>query len=250
MAASARDKSFTPRSNLNTVFVRGLPSTVTRAELTTLFGDIGPVKKASVIRSKDDNSKNVGKGFGFVKFSTEADAKEAAKKMDGVEVERGGSKYFLNVAIASDEVGKKEKNKREKSKGEKGDKNGGNTVSLMSADSTVISSDKSPQERAREAAEFEILAKKKRSSKVIIRNLSFYAKESHIRSVMSAFGEIAEINLPMVTVSPNSGEAVGKPSPKTQHRGFAFVTFASVGGANKAIAASGVEGGLKSRDGR
>ena len=44
----------------------------------------------------------------------------------------------------------------------------------------------------------------KKTNRVIIRNLSFYAKESHVRSTLGSFGEIVEFTLPTV-----SGDSVG-----------------------------------------
>jgi nucleolar protein 4 len=99
-------------------------------------------------------------------------------------------------------------------------------------------------------------SKRKRTSRVIIRNLSFHATERHVRSAMEAsFGPVASIDLPTVPVLPsedvdNKKDDGGKgkqrrPLVLPRHRGFAFVTFASAADARKAVAGSSGEGGAE-----
>ena len=63
----------------------------------------------------------------------------------------------------------------------------------------------------------------KRDSRLILRNLSFYAKEAHIRKALQPFGKIVEVHIPAV--------------PGATHRGFAFVTFASASQAQACLQA-------------
>ena len=80
----------------------------------------------------------------------------------------------------------------------------------------------------------EILAlqAKKRTSRVIIRNLSFYATEHNIRQVMEKFGEVVDINLPLVPFQKDDSYQGKK---RQQHRGFAFVTFAKQTSAQNSV---------------
>ena len=251
------------RSNDNTIFVRGLPTDVVRHELEELFSDIGPVKKCSVIKSKapqdtTSSSSNSCLGFGFVKFTSPGDAEMAVKRLNKVTTERGGQSFTLQVELASAAKGQKEKETRAKSKSKSepaaaAATTGTATTTTATTTTTTTTSNepKSQKELAAAAALYEQNSKKKRTSKVIIRNLSFYAKESHIRASMAVFGEIAEVNLPTVKIDDEAhanANAKTKPSPaqaSLQHRGFAFVTFEKASSATKAIAASGKEEGLK-----
>jgi nucleolar protein 4 len=53
--------------------VRGLPSTATSSDLTTLFSGLAPVQHAFVVAKKSDGGTQ-GEGFGFVTFSEKTDA--------------------------------------------------------------------------------------------------------------------------------------------------------------------------------
>eukprot|EP00520_Triparma_pacifica_P013931 CAMPEP_0118659988 /NCGR_PEP_ID=MMETSP0785-20121206/15414_1 /TAXON_ID=91992 /ORGANISM="Bolidomonas pacifica, Strain CCMP 1866" /LENGTH=194 /DNA_ID=CAMNT_0006553147 /DNA_START=64 /DNA_END=645 /DNA_ORIENTATION=- len=186
-------------NDANTVFVRGLPTDVVRVELEELFSGIGPVKKCSVIRgTASGDSNKVGLGFGFVRFTTPSDARIAAKEMNGIVTERGGRKWKLMVEVADES----------KKGGDKGRKRTREEKKKEDSDDDV--------EKGGEEEEIRSL---KKTNRVIIRNLSFYAKESHVRSTLGSFGEIVEFTLPTV-----SGDSVGA-KRKQQHRGFCFATF-------------------------
>lgn len=73
--------------------------------------------------------------------------------------------------------------------------------------------------------------KHKKTARIIIRNLSFYAKESHVRNALERFGSIDEVHLPNVIVEG-----------KKQSRGFGFVTFSDKAAAQQCIKESnGIE---------
>lgn len=92
---------------------------------------------------------------------------------------------------------------------------------------------------------FKAESKHKRTSRVIIRNLSFYANEKHVKSAMEAnFGPVLAVDLPLVPELPNSNESnetsKNKKKSKTEaavprHRGFAFVTFTNANAAKQAV---------------
>ena len=62
------------------LFVKNLPFTSTEDEITTLFGDHGKVR--SVHLPLDPDTKT-GRGFGFVEYDNEQDAKVARDQLDG-----------------------------------------------------------------------------------------------------------------------------------------------------------------------
>lgn len=68
-----------------TVFVRNLPLDMLHPELEALFGDVGPVKSASVIFHKKapGDGGQQSRGFGFVSFAVPQDAVESIKKLHG-----------------------------------------------------------------------------------------------------------------------------------------------------------------------
>lgn len=76
----------------NKLFVGSLPWSVTSDQLRELFAQYGEITEAMVISDRDTGR---SKGFGFVTFANEEDAKKALE-MDGKEVE--GRTIVVNVA--------------------------------------------------------------------------------------------------------------------------------------------------------
>lgn len=74
------DRKADPR----TVFVRGVDSSVTDAQLQELFSDVGPVKKAFLVRKGGKDGAH--RGFGFVQFAVAEDAARAAAELHGAEL--------------------------------------------------------------------------------------------------------------------------------------------------------------------
>lgn len=66
------------------LFVAGLPFDVDDQELQEMFELYGTVSSAKVILDRDTRK---SRGFGFVEFSGEAEAKEAIKALDGATLE-------------------------------------------------------------------------------------------------------------------------------------------------------------------
>jgi nucleolar protein 4 len=204
----------------NTVFFRYTPAdiSITRKTFESLFSDVGPVKKCSLIRqrrSETENNQREAKGYGFCKFTNQEDAVSAANSLNETDMDwEYGRKIKVWVELAD------EANKNKKKEEKVATKN-------IVPEGTPAESD------AMETTD-EILAlqSKKRTSRVILRNLSFYATEHNIRQVMEQkFGEVVDINLPMVP-TPNAPTGQRK---RMQHRGFAFVTFANQNSAHKAV---------------
>lgn len=65
------------------LFVGGLPFATTSEELEKLFADAGTVESANVIT---DRMTGRSRGFGFVEMSSDEEAKEAIKKLNGNKV--------------------------------------------------------------------------------------------------------------------------------------------------------------------
>lgn len=75
------------------LFVANLPWSVNNEGLKDMFSKFGEVMEAEVI---SDRTSGRSKGFGFVTFQNEEDAKKAIEEMNGKEVE--GRKIVVNVA--------------------------------------------------------------------------------------------------------------------------------------------------------
>ncbi|UZJ51022.1 hypothetical protein CBS101457_000342 [Exobasidium rhododendri] len=63
-----------------TLFVSSLPFTATSTDLSTLFSDIGPLKRAFVVTDKESGK---SKGVGYVTFAILEDAERAEREMQG-----------------------------------------------------------------------------------------------------------------------------------------------------------------------
>ena len=201
-------KSSSTKSTDNTVFIRFTPpsSEVNRWHLEELFSQVGPIKKCSVIASKEGG----GLGYGFVKFVSPEDAQDAAKKYNEEFLHVGDNKYRLKVSLASAQNQTNKERKSEKNM------NKPRVVEPEKTKQPVVKEQPVVQEQQQPApaidAEVELMSKRKRTSRVIIRNLSFYADEKHIKAVLEKeFGPIVELTLPRVN--------------DTLHRGFCFCTF-------------------------
>lgn len=80
----------------DTVFVRNIADGVNVAELSEIFGDIGPVKHCFIVVEKEGPNKGKSKHFGFVQFALEDDAKDAIQQLNGKVV--GGKSLILEAA--------------------------------------------------------------------------------------------------------------------------------------------------------
>lgn len=92
------------------LFVRSLSYNSTEASLEELFASVGKVVSVKIIIDRDTNR---SKGFGFVEMSTDEEAQEAIKQLDGKELD--------GRAIAVSEARPREDNRERRSFG------GGNT---------------------------------------------------------------------------------------------------------------------------
>eukprot|EP00577_Skeletonema_sp_RCC1716_P000244 CAMPEP_0113417860 /NCGR_PEP_ID=MMETSP0013_2-20120614/25883_1 /TAXON_ID=2843 ORGANISM="Skeletonema costatum, Strain 1716" /NCGR_SAMPLE_ID=MMETSP0013_2 /ASSEMBLY_ACC=CAM_ASM_000158 /LENGTH=869 /DNA_ID=CAMNT_0000305027 /DNA_START=108 /DNA_END=2717 /DNA_ORIENTATION=+ /assembly_acc=CAM_ASM_000158 len=243
-----KKKASAKAADPRTLFVKFHPpsAVITRQHLSDHFSNYGPINRASVIRQKQpkqsyeqdedgDEKPNMdrgSRGFGFVRFVHEDDAKAAAEaiakksggKKSGEVMVVDGVTYKLHAERAVDATSSSKKEKEESSSKKEKEEVVAEDVPAADASSSKM-----------DPAAFKAEAKRKRTSRVIIRNLSFYANEKHIKSTMeSTFGPVAEVNLPLVPSLPNEAQN-SKKSNVPRHRGFAFVTFASAASAKKAV---------------
>jgi cold-inducible RNA-binding protein len=75
------------------LFVGGLPYTTTDEELNELFAAHGTVLSAKVIMDRDSGR---SKGFGFVEYENDAEAKAAVDALNNTDL--GGRKIVVNEA--------------------------------------------------------------------------------------------------------------------------------------------------------
>lgn len=186
-----------PKSTENTVFVRFVPTPthkLRRQQLENIFSEIGPVKKTSWICSAENESK----GYGFVKYLSSDDALAASSSLNNKKLEVEGVEYNILVEVASLD----QRNVEKKPKDHDSD------VPFQ-----VVPSQKSTDDAPN--------GDLKKKCRIILRNLSFYAKEHHIRSVLEKYGEIVDLHLPHVK--------------SNLHVGFCFVTFSCPEAAQRAV---------------
>ncbi len=79
--------------NKKKLYVGNLPYQVTSDELKSMFSEFGEIVDAVVIADRDSGR---SKGFGFVEFSSEEDAKKAVDAMAGKEMDE--RKLVVNFA--------------------------------------------------------------------------------------------------------------------------------------------------------
>jgi len=75
------------------LFVGSLPWAVDDAKLAELFAQAGNVVSAQVVKDRETGR---SRGFGFVEMSTDEEAQNAVKNLNGTDVE--GRKIVVNIA--------------------------------------------------------------------------------------------------------------------------------------------------------
>ncbi|MBI2019373.1 RNA-binding protein [Candidatus Daviesbacteria bacterium] len=79
--------------NNKKLFVGSLPWAIDDAGLAQLFAQAGNVVSAQVVKDRETGR---SRGFGFVEMSTEEEAQNAVKNLNGTDVE--GRKIVVNIA--------------------------------------------------------------------------------------------------------------------------------------------------------
>ena len=218
------------KQDASTIFVRQIPSGASRTLLEDFFSQYGPVKKCSIIKPKDEAERKCL--YGFVKYSNERDALSAMKQLRESrkkKTEQTTDDIFANLVVELADY--KKVDKKKDSKAEKlrspGDDNENITKNICLNHKKPVPSESSAK-----------LSIQKRSSRVIVRNLSFRASIDHVKKALSQFGPIVEVHIPTVDVSLIEDHVSAGMKNKKQHRGFAFVTFGDDVGAKQSIIAS------------
>ncbi|XP_023259661.1 RNA-binding protein 28 isoform X1 [Seriola lalandi dorsalis] len=142
-----------------TIFVRSLPAAASNQRLEEIFSEIGPIKQCFVVREKGTET---CRGFGYVTYSMEEDAKRALKEVK----EYDGQRVFLSVA--------KKKIRDKKKTGPE--------------EPTAA-----PKEKEQKPKGF----RNKQKSRLIIRNLSFKCSEDDLKEEFAKFGTVLEAKIPL-----------------------------------------------------
>lgn len=167
-----------------TLYAKNLNFATEDASLKMFFASYGPVVGAVIARHKDAKSGEVlSRGYGFVQFLRAKDAQAALKGLQNVQLE--GHNLELKLSNRN------------------GVASGAKSVAALGEKQSCIT--------------------EVPSSKILVRNIPFEAKQKEIEELFKGFGELKSVRLPK--------KAVGK----GKHRGFAFVEFLSKENAKKAF---------------
>lgn len=79
--------------NNKKLFVGSLPWAVDDARLAEIFAQAGNVVSAQVVKDRETGR---SRGFGFVEMSTDEEAQNAVKNLNGADIE--GRKIVVNIA--------------------------------------------------------------------------------------------------------------------------------------------------------
>ncbi|PWN49528.1 hypothetical protein IE53DRAFT_388239 [Violaceomyces palustris] len=79
----------------STLFVSRLPYSATSTDLSTLFSDVGPLKRAFIVT---DPTTKTSKGVGYVAFALPQDAAKALEKLQGMSLDGGKRKMQIQWA--------------------------------------------------------------------------------------------------------------------------------------------------------
>lgn len=256
-----------------TLFVKFFPPSafITRQHLSDHFSNYGPVNRCSVIRqstkgnisrqqtaTEDGNEAAApinldrgSKGYGFVRFVHEDDAKSAADANLKKRSKKNGAGEVMIVE------GVQYKLHAERAVDADNNNNNASTPAASAPTPTPKATTKStntspkevtpskqhtktpPNENTTDDA-YKVESKRKRTSRVIIRNLSFYAEKKHVKSAMEInFGPVSAVDLPLVPDLPSKSNTTAvaheKKNAVPRHRGFAFVTFTNANAAKQAV---------------
>lgn len=158
--------------DMQTLFVRSIPTEVTDEELTNYFSNFAPLKHAVIVKDADKKSR----GFGFVSFAAEDDTKEALSQ---------ARKTKLNGRLLRVDIAKR----RERSK--KGEA-GAEDVKKSERRPNFIGDKNEGDE---EIFDEESLLRGK--PKLIIRNMPWSCRDSNkLVKIFGRFGNVVEATIP------------------------------------------------------
>jgi len=253
-------------SDPNTLFVKFTPPSpyITRHHLSNYFSNWGPVNKCSVIRNKSagggnnkaqeegdggdkqetENQDRGTKGYGFIRFVNVDDAISAAtaiKEQNSSQLKMGmtvdGILYKIHAERAVDAAAVNNNNVQKKERSSKDTDKKKEEINKVTPPPPSNNKSTTPTlTKEEEQTKYKTESKRKRTSRVIIRNLSFYANQSNITQVMEdLFGPVSVVDLPLVPNNNNTTNNNTSRGALTRHRGFAFVTFTNLNAAKMAV---------------
>ena len=229
---SGNNSSKNSQKNIdNTVFVRFVPPSniIRRHHVEDLFSHCGPIKKSSIIHTNtnDGNDRNdtPSSSYGFVKYTTREDAEVASKQLNNRTLTIDGITVTVKVELAKKPITETPStNHMDGSTNSKDvDEKEQQRKRSTSDDNGTMNFNQKARETSTDANSNNDI---KKTNRLIIRNLSFYAKESDIQHALQTFGKIVDIHIPKVVVSKELQPTKTKRKViAPTHRGFAFVTF-------------------------
>ncbi|XP_072712630.1 RNA-binding protein 28 [Ciconia boyciana] len=152
-----------------TVLVRGLPAAATAADLESLFGRFGPLRRCFVVTEKGTKT---CRGFGYVTFSLAEDAQRALREATTL----GGRRLGVTPARQRPREGRKKPQREEEEE------------EAAAAGAPEATAAAPPRPKKPKAAS--------RKARLIVRNLSFKCSEDDLKSLFSPFGTVLEVNVP------------------------------------------------------
>ena len=205
--------------------IRNLPFGIKEAAVRSAFQRFGTLEEVHLPIKPGRDGKEQSRGFGFLQFSTRAEAKLALEQGNGTEIL--GRPVAVDWAVAKEiyQQAVPDKNKAAQGKGE-------------GADQHVADSEAGGKKRKGGALEKEAGGKAEidvnpEGRTVFIRNIPLEAEEHQVREVMRRFGKIVYLKLVIDKVT-------GK------HKGSAFAQFSSAEAAEAACSAGGAFTGTES----
>ncbi|KAI8968233.1 hypothetical protein BDF20DRAFT_916785 [Mycotypha africana] len=176
-----------------TLFVRGIPYEATNQDLEDFFGEIGPVRKCFVVadRSASSATEFRNKGFGYVHYALEDDAKAAIEKLKDAKF-MGKRKLKIDFAKRRSETQTHDNKEEEGSKKQQQKKK-----------------KKEKANKPEGPTEFDV------NARLIVRNLPWKYRENDLKKLFEKYGKVHDVKLPR--------KFEGGPL-----RGFAFIQFETV----------------------
>merc|ERR1712013_790274 len=229
-----------------TIFVGNLPFDTRDDQLEKVFSEIGPIKRAFVVKDKDNRSKS--RGCGYVQFVLPEDGEGGVKATKTI----GNRQLRLNYAAKKPKHAKRKLLAQLKAKQEGGED--GETeaapekivypvpdreevtayVRFKEYKSAIRAMQKIPGKKVKKSGvlsaclltkEGKMPTKKKLAlARLIVRNLSFKCEEQDLRAQFSAFGKVVNVHIPTKLVNE-----------KPVKIGCGFVQFADTANAKVAL---------------
>ena len=209
--------------------IRNLPFGIKEAAVRSAFQRFGTLEEVHLPIKPGRDGKEQSRGFGFLQFSTRAEAKLALEQGNGTEIL--GRPVAVDWAVAKEiyQQAVPDKNKPAQQQGDKAAQSKGEGADQHVADSEAVGKKRKGGELEKEAGGKAEIDVNPEGRTVFIRNIPLEAEEHQVREVMRRFGKIVYLKLVIDKVT-------GK------HKGSAFAQFSSAEAAEAACSAGGAFG--------